>query len=129
MGKFTFRGYYTSQDQIPEPVSFLTGANLARPFATQGPRCPACGGELVALGNLGAVAWSRCRDCGIITGANLRRDDPPPGPDAGAGPPPAGAPVPLPPPAIVALADALGAPVEQLMRGVAASPRRRKKGK
>jgi hypothetical protein len=78
MGKFTFRGYYTSQDQIPEPVSFLTGANLARPFATQGPRCPACGGELVALGNLGAVAWSRCRDCGIITGANLRRDDPPP---------------------------------------------------
>ena len=31
--------------------------------------------------------------------------------------------------ALVALADALGAPVEQLMRGVAASPRRRKKGK
>jgi transcriptional regulator with XRE-family HTH domain len=73
MGKFTFRGYYRSQDQIPEPVSFLTGANLARPFAAEGPRCPACGGELVALGNLGAVAWSRCRDCGIITGANLRR--------------------------------------------------------
>jgi len=31
--------------------------------------------------------------------------------------------------ALVALADALGAPVEQLMRGVAASPRRRRKGR
>jgi tRNA(Ile2) C34 agmatinyltransferase TiaS len=29
------------------------------------PCCPACGGPLVPLGQLGRRRWFRCRDCGI----------------------------------------------------------------
>jgi len=29
------------------------------------PRCPACPGSGLLLGNFGSLRWFRCRDCGI----------------------------------------------------------------
>jgi hypothetical protein len=31
MGKLINEGYYTSWDEIPQPVGFITGANLRQP--------------------------------------------------------------------------------------------------
>lgn len=32
-------------------------------------RCSICGGELVPLGQLGSAEWYRCRNCGMVGGA------------------------------------------------------------
>lgn len=36
--------------------------------------CPVCGGELVALGRLGCLQWSRCIACGMACNHELETD-------------------------------------------------------
>ncbi len=52
----------------PQRAAFLNPCRGANPFV-----CPVCGGELVHMGNLGPLAYYRCRQCGMETSRPHRK--------------------------------------------------------